>query len=207
MELQGKGAQNINLVSGTQFVPAIIRALELAKPSIPVVWNSSGYESAATIGMLGGYVQIYLPDFKYADDALGLRVSGVRDYSKTSLAALKEMVHQVGPVVLDVDGRMKSGVMVRHLILPGHVDNTLFAIQMLAEQFTPEQIWVSLMSQYTPCVDNSEMPELNRTVTTYEIKKAQKVLFDSGFVNGYVQDKCAAKKDFIPEFDGTGVWR
>ena len=127
-ELQDKGAQNINLVSGTQFVPVIVRALAIAKPTVPVVWNSSGYEKVNTVKMLDGFVQIYLPDFKYADDELGMRISGVVDYSKTALAAIRAMVDQIGPAVIADDGRMMRGVMVRHLILPGHADNTIAAI-------------------------------------------------------------------------------
>ncbi len=206
-ELEQKGAHNINLVSGTQFIPAILQALRIAKPSVPVVWNSGGYESKSSVEMLKDAVQVYLPDFKYADNALAKRISGVGDYAQTALSAIRAMVLQVGSVCLDDNGHMLRGVMVRHLILPGHLDNTLAVIDMLNGNFKKDEIWVSLMSQYTPCSLHPDMPELNRTVTTYEMKKAQNALFESGFHNGYMQDKSAATADAIPAFDGTGVLR
>lgn len=198
-----QGANNINLVSGSQFVPAIAEALSIRPLPVPVVYNSGGYESLEALHMLDGLVQIYLPDYKYDDDSLAKQFSGAPDYTEHARAAVLEMVRQTGPAQMDKNGILQRGTIVRHLLLPGHTKNSIAALDWLAENL-PKGTLVSLMGQYTPCGRVEEHPELQRKVTAREYRKVQQHLFDLG-LNGFVQELSSAKKDYIPSFDLTGV--
>ncbi|MCH4239757.1 MAG: radical SAM protein, partial [Oscillospiraceae bacterium] len=181
-----QGANNINLVSGAQFVPAIVEALSIRPLPVPVVYNSGGYESLEALHMLDGLVQIYLPDYKYDDNSLAKRFSGAPDYTEHARAAVLEMVRQTGPVQMDGNGILQRGTIVRHLLLPGHTKNSISALDWIAENL-PKGTLVSLMGQYTPCGRVEEYPELQRKVTAREYRKVQQHLFDLG-LDGFVQE-------------------
>ena len=205
-ELIGLGAHNINLVTPTHYSEAILESL--ADPlSVPVVYNSNGYDSVETLRKFENKVQIYLPDYKYADNALGRRYSKVNDYAEVALAAIKEMYRQTGPYVIDDSGIMQKGVIIRHLILPGAVENTLKVIELTAKTFQPGEVMFSLMRQYLPCGEVSEdaYPELNRRVTDEEYAIIEEALYSSGIEDGFVQDESSASGEFIPCFDNSGV--
>ncbi len=203
-ELEDAGAHNLNLVSGTQFVPAIRQALSLYKPSVPVVYNSGGYERVETLKTLEGLVDVYLPDFKYADNALGAALSGVSDYADCAAAAVLEMARQTGPMQLDEHGIAQRGTMVRHLVLPGHTKNSLAVLDWLAENL-PHGCFVSLMFQYTPLRDIDGFPSLSRRLTRREREKVFDHLLDLGLTDGYAQEAESASAVYIPNFDLTGV--
>ena len=201
--LEEQGAHNINLVTPTHFVPAILEALSIRKPSVPVVYNCGGYESLETLKMLEGAVDIYLPDFKYAEPELAAALSDAPDYPQAAQAALHEMVRQTGPAVFGSDGMLQKGTVVRHLILPGHTRNSIAVLDWLAENF-PQGVPVSLMAQYVPCGRATEFPPLGRRITRREYEKVQEHLFSLG-LDGYVQERESASKDYIPQFDLSGV--
>jgi len=203
-ELEDAGAHNLNLVSGTQFVPAIRQALSLYRPSVPVVYNSGGYERVETLKTLEGLVDVYLPDFKYADNALGAALSGVPDYADRAAAAVLEMARQTGPMQLDEYGIARRGTMVRHLVLPGHTKNSLAVLDWLAENL-PHGCFVSLMFQYTPLRDIDGFPSLSRRLTRREREKVFDHLLDLGLTDGYAQEAESASAVYIPNFDLTGV--
>ena len=204
-ELEEAGAHNINLVSATQFVPVILKALKLYRPFVPLVYNCGGYERVETLRALEGYVDVYLPDMKYADNALALALSGVPDYFETAAAALQEMARQTGPMALDNEGIARRGTMVRHLVLPGHTKNSLAVLQWLADNL-PQGVWVSLLFQYTPLREIDGFPELSRRLTRRERNKVFDRMVDLGLTDGYAQEAGSDTAAFIPAFDGTGVW-
>lgn len=205
-ELTAQGAHNINLVTPTHFTDAVLASLE-EPPEIPVVYNTNGYDLPETLERYRGKVDIFLPDLKYADNSLGSRYSGVNDYFERTAAAIDAMYEQVGDFRISADGIMERGVIIRHLILPGQVENTLRIIRYVAEKFRPGQVMFSLMRQYLPCgkVSAENYPELNRLVSNEEYARCEAALFDSGIEDGFVQDAESAGKEFIPAFDGTGV--
>ena len=203
-DLIAQGAHNINLVTPTHFTQAIIESLK-EKLSVPVVYNTSGFETIDTLRKLQGKVQIYLPDFKYSDNLAAIKYSNAPDYFRITAAAIKEMHRQSGDYRIDDDGILQSGVVIRHLILPGLVDNSKRVIDWVAETFKPGQVLFSLMHQYIPCGDAAKYPEINRTVSKAEYKEIEAHLFASNIEDGFVQDGDAASCDFIPDFDGTGI--
>lgn len=204
-ELIAQGAHNVNLVTPSHFADAVAESLEGGLP-VPVVWNCGGYESVDTLRKLEGKVQIYLPDFKYADASLAARFSKAPDYPAVAEAAIREMVRQTGDFAFDGDGMLQSGVLIRHLVLPGHLENTFGVIDRVRQMFPRDgQVLFSLMSQYTPVVDVPQFPELCRRLTEEEYAAAEQYLFDSGIEDGFVQDRASAETDYIPTFDGTGV--
>ncbi len=203
-ELIGQGAHNINLVTPTHFSDAILESLAEPLP-VPVVWNSNGYDTPENLRRLEGKVQVYLPDLKYSGNALAMRYSHAPDYVEAAKAGILEMFRQRGPYVIGEGGLMSSGVVIRHLILPNHVENTLRVIDWVAEQFRPGDILFSLMRQYIPCGRANEFPELSRKVSDEEYERVEDYLFDSGIEDGFVQEEESASTDFIPGFDGTGV--
>ena len=205
-ELIAQGAHNINLVTPTHFTESILKSLEGGLP-VPVVWNSNGYESAESLQKLEGKIQIFLPDLKYADNAIALRYSKTPDYFERAAEAIEEMYRQTGPWQMDDDGILRSGVVIRHLILPGCVENSKKVIDFVARRFKPGEVFFSLMRQYLPCgkVSEESYPELNRRVTDEEYQEVEDCLFSSGIEDGFVQDAESASGDFIPHFDGTGV--
>ncbi len=207
LELQEKKAANINLVTAVHFIPHIIEALNIAKQNgltLPVVYNSSGYETPETLSLLDGSIDIYLPDYKYHDAALAAKFSHAPDYPKIVKSALLEMFRQVGTPLFDENGMMKKGMIVRHLILPAHTDDSKAILTELYETFG-DDIFVSIMSQYTPCRTHAAYPELSRKLTRYEYKKVTDHAETLGIRNGFLQSGEAAKESFIPDFDFRGV--
>ena len=207
LRLRDQGVHNLNLVTPTHYADVIAEVLAGLSLGIPVVWNSSGYESAETLRMLDGLVQIYMPDYKYADAALAARYSAAPDYPETALTALREMFRQVGPFELDGDGILRRGLLIRHLILPGAAENTLRCIDRIEDNFPPREILFSLMSQYTPMPGLEAFPELQRPITAAEFERCRSYLDFSEIEYGYWQSPEAATDEMIPEFDGTGVSR
>jgi putative pyruvate formate lyase activating enzyme len=204
-ELQDKGAHNINLVTPTHYTDAIVRALEMAKPSIPVAWNSSGYDSVESLRKLEGLVQIYMPDLKYMDASLAGRYSAAPDYPETAQAAIREMFRQTGNFVLDDNDMLSSGVLIRHLILPEAEENSRAVIDFVADSFPEDSVVFSLMAQYTPMPNTERFPELQKTVTAELNDRLVDYMISRGISNGFWQEPSAATDDMIPEFDLTGV--
>ena len=200
-ELIAQGAHNIDLVTPTHFTPAILEALQEPLP-VPVVWNSGGYETAETLRRLEGKVQIYLPDLKYALPGPAAKYSGAGDYFDYAAPAIREMFRQTGPYVLE-DGLLRSGVLIRHLLLPGEMENTRRVIDWVAEQFRPGDVLFSLMSQYTP-QKNAE-GSLRRHVTRSEYAAAVEYMENCGITDGYLQERTSAKEEYTPPFDLTGI--
>ena len=206
-QLQGQGANNINLVTAGHFLPQVALALENARVhglKIPVVYNSSGYEKADTLKILEGLVDIYLPDFKYMDSELAGKYSHAPDYPQIAKDALKEMVQQVGTPEFDERGMMKKGVIVRHLLLPGHVKNSREVLKYLYETYG-DRIYISIMNQYTPMPAMKDDPKLSRKVTDREYERLLDYALSLGLNNGFIQEGETAKESFIPEFNEEGV--
>ena len=194
-DLIARGAENIDLVTPTQFLPTIRSALSPKLP-VPVVYNCGGYEKAETIRSLTGLVDIYLPDMKYANNRLAAALSGCKDYFQVATAAIKEMVSQVGPVQWEGE-KIVKGVIIRHLILPGFVDNSLKVLDWIGETFAPGEVLVSLMRQYTP---KPGMPvPLDRPITKEEYDSVLSWMFLND-LEGFTQEETAADTAFIPDF-------
>ena len=200
-ELIGQGAHNINLVSPTPFAPAIREALAEPLP-VPVVWNTGGYERVETLRSLEGKVQVWLPDLKYVDSGLSQDLSGASDYFDAASAAIEEMVRQTGDYVLEA-GLLKRGVLIRHLMLPGQLENTKAVLDWVAETFRPGQVLLSLMAQYTPQPGAEGL--LSRRVTGAEYRAALRYMENLGITDGYCQDAASARAEYTPDFDLTGV--
>lgn len=198
-----EGVQNINLVTPTHFLPDILPALEPKLP-VPVVYNCGGYESVETLRQLEGKIDVYLPDFKYSDNALAKKLSSAPDYFETASAAILEMYRQVGKPVIEGD-EMKRGVLVRHLVLPGCVDNSLGVLDWVAEHFRSDDILFSLMSQYVPMGRAVEMPPFDRRITELEYDSVLSYMMLLGIEDGYTQDFSSAERGYTPSFDLTGL--
>ena len=198
-----EGVQNINLVTPTHFLPDILPALEPKLP-VPIVYNCGGYESVETLRQLEGKIDVYLPDFKYSDNALAKKLSSAADYFETASAAILEMYRQVGKPVLE-DDEMKRGVLVRHLVLPGCVDNSLGVLDWVAEHFRSGDILFSLMSQYVPMGRAVEMPPFDRRITELEYDSVLSYMMLLGIEDGYTQDFSSAERGYTPSFDLTGL--
>ena len=194
-DLIARGAENIDLVTPTQFLPTILPALSPKLP-VPVVYNCGGYERAETLKMLDGKVDIYLPDLKYADSALAATLSGAADYFPVATSAIREMVRQVGPIQWEGD-KVKKGVIIRHLILPGFTENSLKVLDWIGENFAPGEVLVSLMRQYTPMP--GMQPPLDRTVTDEEYDAVLSWMYLND-LEGFTQDADGADRAFIPDF-------
>ena len=194
-DLIARGAENIDLVTPTQFLPTILPALRPKLP-VPVVYNTGGYERTQTLQALEGLVDIYLPDLKYADGSLAAELSGAADYAPVAQAAIREMARQTGPVVWEGE-RVKRGVIIRHLILPGQVENALKVLDWIGETFAPGEVLVSLMRQYTP-MGGLPAP-FNRPVTQEEYDAVLSWMFLNR-LDGFVQEAGAADRGFIPDF-------
>ena len=197
--LEDKGVHNINLVTADHFVPAVVKSFEIYKPKLPIVYNCSGYTSAKTLSMLDGIIDIYLPDFKYSDDALAIRYSSAPNYVNTATAAIKEMIYQTGLPEFDKEGIMRKGVIVRHLILPAHTRNSIGVLDIIKRNFD-KQVMVSLMCQYVPWGRASEFSRINRTITRREYDKVKLELFRHN-LNGFTQDLSSADTEFIPDWN------
>ena len=200
-ELIAQGTHNIELVTPTHFLPWILPALTPRLP-VPVVYNCGGYERVETLRALEGLVDVYLPDLKYADGALAAELSGAADYFPVACEAIREMFRQVGPYVLE-DGLLTRGVVIRHLVLPGYLDNTRRVLDWIAETFAPGDVLVSLMSQYTPTANMTG--RLARRVTAAEYRAAADYMRNCGITDGFVQERTSAEEAYTPAFDGEGV--
>ena len=208
LELQDKGANNINLVTPTHYVPHIIKALDAVKGlDIPIVYNCGGYESVHTVAFLRKKIQCWLPDLKYSDAAAAERYSSAPDYFEKAMLAIEQMFRQTGPYEIGADGILKKGVLIRHLILPGQMKNTKGVLEYVAETFRKGDVLFSLMRQYTPHGRAEEFPEINRQITDEEYEEAEAYMEALGIEDGYVQQKESSDQSFIPVFDGTGVER
>ncbi len=211
LELQAKKANNINLVTGTHYVPHITEALDIAKAnglSIPVLYNTSGYEKAENIKRLDGYIDIYLPDFKYADRDEAKKYSNAPDYMDFAAEAIDEMVHQTGKPEFDDRGIMQKGVIIRHLVIPGNIKNSKKALDFIHDRWGND-VFVSIMKQYTPMPQVNNLPdnyrELKRKLTDGEYNTVVSHAVDIGIRNGFTQTGESASESFIPEFDNEGV--
>lgn len=201
--LLAQGAHNINLVNPTHYAGLLSEVLEVS-PGAPVVWNSSGYESVETLQMLEGKVQVYLPDLKYVDKEGAARFSGAPDYPEVAARALREMARQVGNVRLDEQGVIRTGLIVRHLILPGRAEQSMAVLDWICDHL-PDGVWVSLMAQYIPFGQARNMPELNCRLTQREYDRVVDHLHRLGLEKGYIQELGSADECYIPSFDLTGV--
>ena len=201
-ELEAQGAHNINLVTAAHFVPAVLEALSLYHPNIPIVYNSSGYESIETLRMLSGVVDIYLPDYKYIDPNMAAMLSGARDYPEVAFAAIAEMIRQTGAPVYDENGMMQRGTLIRHLVLPGLTGDSMKILTRIRDEFPG--IPVSLMGQYTPCGRALSMPGMDRKIKKKEYARVLAHMEAIG-LDGYRQELGSADGAFIPSFDETGV--
>lgn len=200
-ELIDQGAQSIDLVTPTHFLPSILPALTPKLP-VPVVYNCGGYERVETLRELEGLIDIYLPDFKYADNALAARLSAAPDYFEVAAAAVLEMYRQTGAAVFDED-QLKRGVLIRHLVLPGYLDNTLAVLEWIAENLPRDDVLVSLMSQYVPMGELP--PPLDRRLTREEYDGALSWMSLCGLKRGYTQDFSSATTEYLPEFNFDGI--
>lgn len=197
-DLENQGATNINLVTPTHYSKYILQALKLYKPKIPVVWNTGGYESAEIIHSLGGYVDIFLTDFKYYDNNLALKYSNAPNYKENAINALLAM-RQIVPQDTIENGLMKTGIIVRHLVLPNHTDDSINVLKCL-KQILGKNTIISLMSQYVPVGKAKDYPEINRRLKPVEYKFVKGQMYKLG-LDGFVQEMDSASTDFIPDFD------
>ena len=207
LEQQARGAATLDLVTPTHYVPQIIAALDIAKArglTLPVVYNSSAYENVETIEALRGYVDVYLPDMKYMSAASGGEYSAAADYFAAASAAITRMVEQVGPVQFAADGQLRRGVLVRHMVLPGHRHESMDIVKWLWETFG-KTVQVSLMNQYTPMYKAAEHKPLNRRLTTFEYDSVVDYALQLGMENAYIQERRSASAEFVPDFNGAGV--
>ena len=207
LELQDQGANNINLVTATHYVPQVIEALKIAKDRglhLPIVYNCGGYERVETLKMLEGFVDIYLPDFKYMDKERAKRYSRAEDYPEVAKKALAEMVRQCGEAKFDERGILKKGVIVRHLMLPGGIKDSKAVVKYLYETYG-DQIYLSLMNQYTPLPHVAEYPEIDRKLKKFEYDRLVDYAISLGVENGFIQEGETAEESFIPAFTNEGV--
>lgn len=207
MELAGKGANNINLVTPGQYIPDIVWAVNDAKSrgmKLPIIYNTSGYENMTELKLLKGIVDVYLPDFKYMDSTLSARYSRAKDYPSVAKQALSEMVRQQPDVVIDdATGLIQKGVIVRQLLLPGHVNDAKAVLKYLYDTYH-DHVYISMMSQFTP-IALKDYPEINRTVTKREYERLVNYALEIGITNAFIQEGDVAKDSFIPAFDCEGV--
>ena len=207
MELADKGANNINLVTPGQYIPDIVWAVNDAKSrgmKLPIIYNTSGYENVTELKLLEGIVDVYLPDFKYMDSTLSAMYSRAKDYPSVAKQALSEMVRQQPDVVIDdATGLIQKGVIVRQLLLPGHVNDAKAVLKYLYDTYH-NHVYISMMSQFTP-IALKDYPEINRTVTRREYERLVDYAIEIGITNAFIQEGDVAKDSFIPAFDCEGV--
>ncbi|MGN0158273.1 MAG: radical SAM protein [Brotaphodocola sp.] len=212
LNLQEQGAHNINLVTATHYLPWILPALDLVKDRlhIPVVYNCGGYERTETVAALKNYVDIWLPDLKYFSSELSARYSRAADYFTVASKAIRQMIRQTGTPefqIFEADKTpiMKRGVIIRHMVLPGHKDDSIQLLHWIADSLPKGQYYISLMSQYTPFFKSHEYKELNRRITSYEYQKVIDAALDLGLEQGYMQEKSSAKEEYTPPFHLEGI--
>lgn len=201
--LVDKGANNINLVNPTHYSAQLLRVFEKYKPPVPIVYNTSGYDSVETLRSFDGIVDVYLPDFKYIRSDKAQKYSKAENYPQIAEAALREMKRQVGNDAFNGDGIMQKGMIIRHLVLPSNTNSSVEALDYLAENFS--DTYISVMAQYVPCGDLSNYKEINRPLTQREYDKVVNHILDLGLEKIFVQEVEAASDEFIPDFDFTGV--
>ena len=199
-----QGAHNLNFVNPTHYAHTLAALLEDWRPLIPVVFNTGGYDRTETLRGLEGKIDIYLPDLKYLDGAVARRCSGAPDYPEVAQAAIREMVRQTGPCRFDDNGLLLKGTIIRHLILPGQLNQAREVMDWAARAFPPGTVLFSLMSQYTPWGDLSALPELNRRLRPGEMRSAQEYMENLG-LDGFTQERTSAKEEYTPPFDLTGI--
>lgn len=207
LELQEKGANNINLVTPTHYVPQIIEALKIAKKNeltIPILYNTNSYDSIETIKLLNGYIDVYLPDFKYFNDKYALKYSKANDYASNAIKVIDEMIRQVGEPKFNSKGHMIKGIIVRHLMLPGLLFDSKKVIDLIYNRYG-DNIYISLMNQYVPMFKACNYPEINRTLNPKHYDSLINYVLERGVVNGFIQDEGANTTDFIPSFNLEGV--
>lgn len=205
LRLQDQGVHNIDLVTPTHYTRVIRSALEKAKLAIPVVWNSSGYESVETLTTLDGLVQIYMPDLKYMSTDCAKKYSAAPDYPEAACAALQEMFRQRGAYRMDNDGILLSGLLIRHLILPENIYDSMSVIDYVAEHFPQGSVLFSLMSQYTPMPAAAKFPELTHRIDPETAEHLTRYMLKCGIQDGFCQELQSATEEMIPDFDMTGV--
>lgn len=209
LELQEKGANNINLVTPTHYVPQIIESLKIAKKNgliIPILYNTNSYDSLETIKSLNGLIDVYLPDFKYFNDKYAIKYSKVKNYSLNATKIIDEMLNQVGIPKFDSDGRITKGVIVRHLMLPGLLFDSKKVIDLLYNRYS-DNIYISLMNQYVPMFKACEYPEINRPLNPKHYDSLVNYALELGVKNGFIQDDGTNSASFVPSFNLEGVMR
>lgn len=207
LELQEKGANNINLVTPTHYVPQIIEALKIAKKHklvIPILYNTNSYDSIETLKLLKGYIDVYLPDFKYFNDKYAIKYSKANNYTSNAIKAIDEMVGQVGSPQFDSKGNMIKGVIVRHLMLPGLLFDSKKIVDLLCNKYG-NSIYISLMNQYVPMFKACNYPEINKILNPKHYNSLINYALENGIKNGFIQDNGANTSDFIPDFNLEGV--
>lgn len=206
INLKSQGAHNINLVTADQYLPGVLEALDLVKNKlrIPVVYNCGGYESIETIKALDGYVDIFLPDFKYFSRSLSLEYSDAGDYFEVAAAAISQMIAQTGTIGYDKNGIMRKGVIIRHLVLPGARHDSIKMLRFIKKAFPENGFLLSLMSQYTP-PESAHGGKLGRRITTFEYQSVIDEAVKLNLINGFMQEKSSAKEEYTPKFNLTGV--
>ena len=205
LKQQNLGVANINLVTPTSYVPQIIEAIKIAKKNglnIPIVYNTNSYEKIETLKMLEGYIDVYLPDLKYADDKLGKKYSNINHYFEIATKAIQEMRRQVGPAIFDSNGMMKRGVIIRHLVLPNYIENSKKVLKWLKENIHPED-YISVMAQYFPTYLAKQDKFMNRKLTTEEWEEIENYIEELGFKNGFVQELGEHEEEYVPKWDVT----
>lgn len=203
LRLQNENANNINLVTGFMYIPQIIEAIKIARTKglkIPIVYNSSGYEKVETLKLLEGYIDVYLPDFKYFNNDLAKRLSNINNYKEIAEEALKEMYKQVGIPQFDENGIIKKGLIIRHLVLPNHIENSKCVLKWIKENIN-EEVYVSVMAQYFPTHKAMEINDINRKLSIDEYEEIEQYVFDLNF-NGYMQDLEENEEQYVPDFEG-----
>lgn len=207
LELQAQGANNINLVTPTHYVPQIIEALDIAKGNgliVPILYNTNSIDTLETIKLLDGYIDVYLPDFKYYDNKYALEYSKIPAYSENALEIIKEMVRQTGPCQFDEKGIIKKGVIVRHLLLPGLLFDSKKAVDVLYRNFK-DDIYISLMNQYVPMHNANLYPKINKPLNPKVYDSLVNYAVEIGVKNGFIQDEGANTKEFVPSFHNEGI--
>ena len=202
LEQQEKGVENINLVTPTSYVPQIIEAIKIARTrglKLPIVYNTNGYEKVETLKMLEGYIDIYLPDFKYSDNKLAKRLSKVDNYFEITTEALKEMHRQTGKAIFDDRGIMKKGMIIRHLVLPNHILNSRRVLKWINDNMN--DVYVSIMAQYFPTYKAKEINDINRKLTKEEYEQIEKYLYRLNLENGYIQELGEHEEEYVPKWE------
>ena len=207
LELQEKGANNINLVTPTHYVPQIIEALKIAKKNkltIPILYNTNSYDSIDTIKSLNGYIDVYLPDFKYFNDKYAIKYSKAHDYASNAIKIIDEMINQVGKPKFNLNGHIIKGVIIRHLMLPGLLFDSKKVIDLIHNRYG-DNIYISLMNQYVPMFESCNYPEINKLLNPKHYDSLINYAVELGITNGFIQDESANTSDFIPDFNLEGI--